>query len=179
MLEIEQSLHSKISLCKMPLSGLACLLKPNLADLFRNYLLELMLDLLHKAVVAISVLIFLALQQLLKGEEALVDLLATALVLLKESIGGEMRGLELLDYSFDFGSKERAHCELMLVPIMQKITDFLINLKLLLGRSEELVAGCSRFIGFMAAVVGLDMQMPLEALVVEINAAELRNFIDR
>lgn len=178
MLEIEQSLHSEISLCKMPLPGLAGLLKPNLGDLFRNYLLELMLDLLHKAVVAIPVLNFFALQQLLKREEALVDLLATALVLFEESIGGEMRGLELLDYSFDFGSKERADCELMLVAIMQIITDFLINLKLLLGRSEGLAVCCSRFIGFMAAPIGLDMQMPLEALVVEINAAELRNFID-
>lgn len=105
-------------------------------------------------------------------------MLATALVLLEESIGSEMRGLELLDYSFDFGSKERAHCELMLVAIMEKITDLLINLKLLLDRSKELVVGCSSYIGFMAALIGLDMQMPLEALVVEINATELRNFID-
>ena len=66
----------------MPFLGLAGLLYSNLGDFFRKDLLELMLDLFHEAVVPISVLIFLAFEQLLKREEALIDLLATALVLL-------------------------------------------------------------------------------------------------
>lgn len=82
-----------------------------------------------------------------------------------------MRGLKLLDYSFDFRSKERAHCELMLVTILEKITYLLFNLELLLGRSDNLLTGCSTFIDFMTTVKCLDMQMPLKSLVVEINAA--------
>lgn len=61
--------------------------------------------------------------------------------------------------------------------MMEKITDFLIDLKLLLGRSKELVAICSRFINFMGWVIGMELQMSLEALVVEIDAAELRYFV--
>lgn len=173
MLEIIPSLDSEISFCKLPLLGFVGLIYSNFSDFFCNDLLELMFDLLHKGIVPIPVLIFLTFEQLLKREDALIDLLATALMLFQESISGEMRGLKLLDYSLNFRSKEGANCEFMFVAILKKVTYLLFNLKLLLCRSNKLHVSSGTFIDFMITIMCLNMQMSLKILVVEINATEL------
>lgn len=88
-----------------------------------------------------------------------------------------MRGLKPLDYALNFRSEEGTNCEFMLVAILKEITYLLLNLKLLLCRSNKLLVGSGIFITFVIPIMCLNMQMSLKILVVEINATELMYLI--